>query len=37
VLASVLREDPRYYQKGTGSFTRRALWAAKRHRLVQAR
>jgi hypothetical protein len=28
VLASALREDPRYYQKGTGSFTRRALWAA---------
>ena len=28
VLASALHEDPRYYQKGTGSFTRRALWAA---------
>jgi hypothetical protein len=28
VLASVLHEDPRYYQKGKGSFTRRALWAA---------
>ena len=28
VLASALREDPRYYQKGTGSYTRRALWAA---------
>jgi hypothetical protein len=28
VLASALREDPRYYQKGTGSFMRRALWAA---------
>jgi hypothetical protein len=28
VLASVLKEDPRYYQKGTGSYTRRALWAA---------
>ncbi len=28
VLTSVWREDPRYYQKGTGSFTRRALWAA---------
>lgn len=28
VLASVLREDPRYYQKGTGSYTRRVLWAA---------
>jgi hypothetical protein len=28
VLASALHEDPRYYQKGTGSYTRRALWAA---------
>ena len=28
VLTSLLREDPRYYQKGTGSYTRRALWAA---------
>jgi hypothetical protein len=28
VLASTLHEDPRYYQKGTGSYTRRALWAA---------
>jgi hypothetical protein len=28
VLASLLREDPRYFQKGTGSFTGRALWAA---------
>jgi hypothetical protein len=28
VLASALKEDPRYYQKGTGSYTRRALWAA---------
>jgi hypothetical protein len=28
VLASALREDPRYYQKGTGSYTRRVLWAA---------
>jgi hypothetical protein len=28
VLASTLHEDPRYYQKGKGSFTRRALWAA---------
>jgi hypothetical protein len=28
VLASALREDPRYYQKGKGSYTRRALWAA---------
>jgi hypothetical protein len=28
VLASALREDPRYYQKGRGSYTRRALWAA---------
>jgi len=28
VLASLLREDPRYFQKGTGSSTSRALWAA---------
>ena len=28
VLASLLREDPRYFQKSTGSFTGRALWAA---------
>ena len=28
VLASWWKEDPRYFQKGTGSFTRRALWAA---------
>jgi hypothetical protein len=28
VLASVLKEDPRYFQKGTGSFAARALWAA---------
>jgi hypothetical protein len=28
VLASLLREDPRYYQKGTGSFSKRFLWAA---------
>jgi hypothetical protein len=28
VLASMLKEDPRYFQKGTGSFTTRALWAA---------
>ena len=28
VLPSLLHEDPRYFQKGTGSFTRRALWAA---------
>jgi hypothetical protein len=28
VLASALREDPRYFQKGTGSNTARALWAA---------
>jgi hypothetical protein len=28
VLASILREDPRYFQKGTGSFTSRFLWAA---------
>jgi hypothetical protein len=37
VLASALREDPRYYQKGTGSYTRRALWAASGTRVVQAR
>ena len=28
VLTSVLHEDPRYFQKGTGSFTKRFLWAA---------
>jgi hypothetical protein len=28
VLASLLKEDPRYFQKGTGSFVTRALWAA---------
>ena len=28
VLASMLKEDPRYFQKGTGSFASRALWAA---------
>jgi hypothetical protein len=28
VLAAWWKEDPRYFQKGTGSFTRRALWAA---------
>jgi hypothetical protein len=28
VLASLLKEDPRYFQKGTGSFTSRLLWAA---------
>jgi len=28
VLPSLLHEDPRYFQKGTGSFTKRALWAA---------
>jgi len=28
VLASALREDPRYFQKGTGSYLGRALWAA---------
>ena len=28
VLASLLKEDPRYFQKGTGRFTGRALWAA---------
>jgi hypothetical protein len=28
VLTSVLHEDPRYFQKGTGSATSRFLWAA---------
>jgi hypothetical protein len=28
VLASVLKEDPRYFQRGTGSYTSRFLWAA---------
>ncbi len=28
VLASLLKEDPRYFQKGTGSFSSRVLWAA---------
>jgi hypothetical protein len=28
VLTSLLHEDPRYFQKGTGSITHRALWAA---------
>lgn len=28
VLPSILREDPRYYQKGTGSPVIRVLWAA---------
>jgi hypothetical protein len=28
VLPSVLHEDPRYFQKGTGRATTRALWAA---------
>jgi hypothetical protein len=28
VLASWWKEDPRYFQKGTGSFTSRSLWAA---------
>jgi hypothetical protein len=28
VLPSLLHEDPRYFQRGTGSYTRRALWAA---------
>lgn len=28
VLPSLLHEDPRYYQKGTGSIVSRALWAA---------
>jgi hypothetical protein len=28
VLASLLKEDPRYFQRGTGSYATRALWAA---------
>jgi hypothetical protein len=28
VLPSLWHEDPRYFQKGSGSFTSRALWAA---------
>ncbi len=28
MLPSLLHEDPRYFQKGTGSATSRALWAA---------
>ena len=28
VLAAWWKEDPRYYQKGTGSYTSRILWAA---------
>jgi hypothetical protein len=28
VLPAVLHEDPRYFQKGSGSFTSRFLWAA---------
>jgi hypothetical protein len=28
VLTSLFREDPRYFQKGTGSFMSRFLWAA---------
>jgi hypothetical protein len=28
VLTVVLHEDPRYFQKGTGSFAKRVLWAA---------
>jgi hypothetical protein len=28
VLASLLKEDPRYFQKGEGSYTSRILWAA---------
>jgi hypothetical protein len=28
VLASLWHEDPRYYQRGHGSYVRRALWAA---------
>jgi len=28
LLPSIMHEDPRYFQKGTGGFTKRALWAA---------
>ena len=28
VFASLMREDPRYYQRGHGTYLRRALWAA---------
>jgi hypothetical protein len=28
VLAGLFKEDPRYYQKGSGSYTSRILWAA---------
>jgi hypothetical protein len=28
VLASLMHEDPRYYQRGHGSYLRRALWAS---------
>jgi hypothetical protein len=28
VLASLMKEDPRYFQKGTGSYKSRFLWAA---------
>jgi hypothetical protein len=28
VLASMFKEDPRYFQKGDGSYTSRILWAA---------
>jgi hypothetical protein len=28
VLASLFREDPRYFQRGTGRYSTRALWAA---------
>ena len=28
VLTSLLKEDPRYFQKGTGSWKKRLLWAA---------
>jgi hypothetical protein len=28
VLTSLFREDPRYFQKGTGSYIKRILWAA---------
>ena len=37
VLAGVLKEDPRYFQKGTGSFTSRFFLGGDQHGLVQAR
>ena len=36
VLASLMKEDPRYFQKGTGSYTRPGSLGRKRHSVVQA-